>query len=381
MLLEKKNFSIKIKDQHPDLDKLNFIYSKKVLRPFCCKSMKLLLNKYKSFINQYDNWDQIKKISNNFELINQNGNMSITKINPLSRSFYKFIEIITDFELIPKDKDSINYSALAEGPGGFIEAFLHLRKKEFFWKNDYIQCMTLSSYSNDIPNWFKAKKTLNSSNINYCYGSDGTGDLYNVDNIIFFREKMGGNNSDLVSADGGFDYSKDFSKQEELSYRLIFSELTCAYGVNKKGGHFVIKIFDVFMLPTIQIIYLLANFYEEVIIVKPNTSRPANSEKYLVCKKFKGFNQCIYDNLLDCLKNWKLDTLFKITNLNVPRDFINYLSYYNLHIINNQIRNILKTIMFIKARIDCEELKYIKNIQILYATQWCIKYKIPYNSN
>ena len=50
---------------------------------------------------------------------------------------------------------------------------------------------------------------------------------------------------------------------------------------------FVLKVFDVFLQPTVELIYLLSCFYEHVYIVKPNTSRYANSEKYVVCKKFK----------------------------------------------------------------------------------------------
>ena len=36
----------------------------------------------------------------------------------------------------------------------------------------------------------------------------------------------------------------------------------------------------------IKLIYLLKCLYGEVIIDKPVTSRPANSEKYVICKDF-----------------------------------------------------------------------------------------------
>ena len=51
--------------------------------------------------------------------------------------------------------------------------------------------------------------------------------------------------------------------------------------------NFVLKIFDIFTLPTIQIIFILSSVYDNVYICKPNTSRIANSEKYLVCKNYK----------------------------------------------------------------------------------------------
>ena len=40
---------------------------------------------------------------------------------------------------------------------------------------------------------------------------------------------------------------------------------------------------------------MLYLFYDEVIIYKPLTSRVANSEKYIICKNFKG---CLYVNEL-----------------------------------------------------------------------------------
>ena len=49
----------------------------------------------------------------------------------------------------------------------------------------------------------------------------------------------------------------------------------------KKSGNFFIKFFDTFTEASLQMIYLIALLYEEVYFVKPNTSRYANSEKYI----------------------------------------------------------------------------------------------------
>ena len=57
--------------------------------------------------------------------------------------------------------------------------------------------------------------------------------------------------------------------------------------MQKQGGHFILKVFDIFHQSSVELIYLLSCFYERVYIIKPHTSRHANSEKYIVCKKFK----------------------------------------------------------------------------------------------
>lgn len=381
-----KKKSIKIQTNSTPPQRIKLITGNNQQSPYFCKNMYKLLTKYKSFIDEEQNhshWDYTKKISNDYELINQNGTNSITSVNPLSRSYYKFREIIVDFGLLTKNDNKIIYAALAEGPGGFIESFIHTRKKDFLGRNDYIQCITLKSSSSDIPNWNKARKILNFKNMRYCYGKDKTGNLYVKENILDFRSKMGGNKADLVSADGGFDFSNDFNTQEQLSCKLIFSEIITAYGVNKKGGHFVLKIFDSFMKSTLKLIYLTSLFYDNVYITKPLTSRPANSEKYLVCKGFKGFNEKVYNNLLHNLTLWhnhhENEILYDIEGISLPNSFLDLIYKFNSYLLKKQIKSILRTLVYIKLNIECEELSLIRKSQVKYAIQWCSKYGINLN--
>ena len=92
-----------------------------------------------------------------------------------------------------------------------------------------------------------------------------------------------GNKMDIITGDGGFDFSIDFNKQEQLAFRLILSQVAYAIGMQKYNGTFILKFFDTFMKPSMDILYILAAFYENIHIIKPQTSRYANSEKYVVC--------------------------------------------------------------------------------------------------
>uniref|UniRef100_A0A672N881 Cap-specific mRNA (nucleoside-2'-O-)-methyltransferase 1 n=1 Tax=Sinocyclocheilus grahami TaxID=75366 RepID=A0A672N881_SINGR len=58
-----------------------------------------------------------------------------------------------------------------------------------------------------------------------------------------------------------------------------------AYFVQR--GHFVCKTFDLFTPFSVGLIYLLYLCFERVSLFKPVTSRPANSERYVVCKSLK----------------------------------------------------------------------------------------------
>ena len=125
-----------------------------------------ILDKYKNMIDKIRNikiWDYCKKLGNNYELIHQcvkqkQTNHGISNYNPISRAFFKFWEIIVDFELL-NDNEPIHYGALAEGPGGFIEAFNIYRRKYFSKTNDNIDCITLKSAERDrdVPGWKNSK--------------------------------------------------------------------------------------------------------------------------------------------------------------------------------------------------------------------------------
>ena len=48
------------------------------------------------------------------------------------------------------------------------------------------------------------------------------------------------------------------------------------------GGHFVCKLFDVFTVYSVGLIYLMWHAFDQVSIFKPVTSRPANSERFVL---------------------------------------------------------------------------------------------------
>ena len=116
-------------------------------------------------------------------------------------------------------------------------------------------------------------------------GQVDTGDLYNLENIKYLHNNFK-NSMDFITGDGGVDYSEDFNNQEQLTINLITAQVICALIMQKIGGSFVLKMFDCFHGNTVNIIYVLGIFYEKVSISKPDTSRSANSEKYIICKKF-----------------------------------------------------------------------------------------------
>lgn len=348
-----------------------------------------LVSRYKGFIDNIEDskkWDYAKKISNEYELINQGGNRSVSSIYPISRSYFKLLELIHDFELIPSGNDACTYVAVAEGPGGFVECFIRYRKSTFTGRSDRIHCISLKSDSNEIPNWNKARELFQQHKVSVSYGADGTGDIYKPANIQHFQGEVGGGTADLVTADGGFDYSMDFNNQEQMSVKLIFSEIITALATNRVGGHFVLKIFDIYMELTAKMLYLLGNYYDRVTVTKPFTSRPANSEKYVVAKGFRGISPEELDMLYRTLHDWNVHDgrrlyAVDIAGIDISAKFLTELHLLNVHYAIQQMRNILKTIIFIEHDLTTNDIQYLKRCQTLYALDWCKKYKNPVNTS
>ena len=137
--------------------------------------------------------------------------------------------------------------------------------------------------------------------------------------------------------------------------------------------------------------YLLHCLYTEVHITKPYTSRPANSEKYLVCKGFKGIDQQLLKKLHIIVKCWETidennDYIYQIIDWqNIPDTFKQKVHEYNSIYYNQQTKNILKTLKLIdlfSKNINYEQSEFYKNIvnyQTHCAFLWCKKYKCKIN--
>lgn len=344
------------------------------------------LNNVKLQINGYkERWDVFKKYTNPYEFIHTiipNTKQSISKMKPLSRSFYKMIEICKTFSIINEmpSNNALTFH-LAEGPGGFIEALTFLRNN----LNDTYYGMTLQNEDVNIPGWKKSSKFLkNNPNVIIENGIDQTGNLFNKDNLLYCFQKYKGS-MNLITGDGGFDFSIDFNNQETLSCKLIFAQICFAIAMQKKGGTFILKVFDLFTSFSIDLVFLLSSLYKKVYIVKPYTSRYANSEKYLVCKDFICDDTSsiihkllpLFDYFINNKQQLSINRLF---NIDIPYLFTSKLEEYNAIFGQQQIENILTTLNLIE-NYKTDKVEVFKKHNITKSIKWCQKHNIPYNQN
>lgn len=350
------------------LNKFKGHYDKQSYIEMYSKNQLLLedLKRNKNKIDNQKNWDIAKKYANIYEFIFSFNNDGVANVVPISRSYFKLVEVLKDNNVLVNNLE-IKAACICEGPGGFIQAINNVYNDK---KIHPVDCITLLSNDKRVPNW----KLKNITNYKICYGYDNTGNIYNLQNIDFFVDTVGPHSCNLVTADGGFDFSKNFNAQEKDFLLLMLCEIYICLNIQQEGGTFIIKAFDLFDINTINMIALLRLFYDKITIQKPKTSRPANSEKYLICSNFTLQNK----HLLDHIKSKVYHRVFsidEIISLDLQMNTLIHIYEYNTQFVNSQIFYINKTLTLLHSN------HLVKNTNVEKCIEWCKKYDIPIKSN
>ena len=216
---------------------------------------------------------------------------SISIIKPLSRSYFKMIEMLSVlqfFERLPKQQPKVRTAHVAEGPGGFIQAVVDVcERNRRILENS--TAMTLKSTEQHVPGWRRAAAfLLHNREVRLHYGEDNTGNVYSVPNQdSFVRAVKPG--AHLFTADGGFDFSVNYDFQEQNVFRLLVCSSIIGLKSLVQDGCFVLKLFDIFSEHTKVLLGVLARCFKEWTLYKPALSRPCNSERYFLGR---GYIQC-----------------------------------------------------------------------------------------
>uniref|UniRef100_A0A0K0CXC9 Cap-specific mRNA (nucleoside-2'-O-)-methyltransferase 1 n=1 Tax=Angiostrongylus cantonensis TaxID=6313 RepID=A0A0K0CXC9_ANGCA len=205
------------------------------------------------------------------------------------------------------------FADVCAGPGGFSEYMLW--RKAFYNAKGF--GFTLRGKDD-----FKLGKFMASSAHYFepYYGKHGDGDVMNPDNINSLEEFiMKGTNDvgvDLMMADGGFSVEGSENIQEILSKRLYLCQLLVSLCIVRENGTFFCKLFDIFTPFSAGLVYLMHVAYNQVSLHKPHTSRPANSERYIICKGLrKNYSDAIRDYLKRLMSCFPFSSWYVIIEL------------------------------------------------------------------
>lgn len=135
------------------------------------------------------------------------------------------------------------------------------------------------------------------------------GDATKVSNLRMYEETLAGS-IHFYSHDAGIDVSEDFSAQEESNARIHLGCALAGLMTLRPGGLFVAKQYTFFNTFTWNLLLIYSGLFEKFYVCKPLTSRPYNSETYLVGVGYKGISAELKQTLLSRLENFSLSPFF-----------------------------------------------------------------------
>ncbi|KAE8286854.1 Cap-specific mRNA (nucleoside-2'-O-)-methyltransferase 1 [Larimichthys crocea] len=257
---------------------------------------------------------------------------------------------------LTKDREGelLYFADVCAGPGGFSEYILWKRR----WHAKGFGMTLKGPCDFKLEDFFAAPSEL----FEPYYGEggvDGDGDITRPENITAFRnfvlestEKRG---LHFLMADGGFSVEGQENIQEILSKQLLLCQFLTAISTLRTGGHFVCKTFDLFTPFSVGLVYLLYLSFERISLFKPVTSRPANSERYVVCRGLKPGSDAVREYMfrvnlkLNQLKNSERDVtdVVPLSIIKEDTDFYQFMVNSNESLCAVQIKALAKIHAFV----------------------------------
>jgi 23S rRNA U2552 (ribose-2'-O)-methylase RlmE/FtsJ len=362
---------------------VSFFEMKKGVWEHAASSEEDEIQQYRSKIEKYEKeqgegtWEYYKKIINPYEFVYTQKKYedfpeSLCLTKPLSRSYFKMIEIINISKFFTTCEHHFIRSAhVCEGPGGFMEGFIDA-SSHYKRTPKSMHAITLKPKQPNIPGWKRASYFLqkNKKIINIDYGEDGTGDILRYENQNHFIQSCSEKVS-LFTGDGGFDFSIDYKNQEESIFPLLIASTRIGFEVLREGGYFILKFFDLYNSATIELLYILSLHFKSWTLYKPATSRPCNPEQYFIGKEFRGANKDTIEYLRSICKDNK-----SISHIAIPStEFMREIEEMRTLIVKRQIEY-LKSVFNLIENNNTLIIKTIIKEHYKESYKWCKKFNI-----
>ena len=334
-----------------------------------------------SDIESHEEWELRKKITNPYEAIFSGSNdasfPSLAKVHALSRSYFKMIEMLQTVKFWDSVSKDIPFRSahICEGPGGFLQCIIE-KLKENKIPIDVMHAMTLRPTKSHIPGWRRSVQFLRKhSQIKLEYGADDTGNILLPENqSVFCKSAI---DSQIFTADGGFDFSVDYGNQEQMAFPLLLSSFTMGLGCLAKGGTMIIKLFDIYSQATQDLFLGTARLFSRFTIYKPATSRPCNSERYFIAIDYLGHRSAQSRIWIQHLKNaqskHKQSPLTRLVGEDWCPAIMRAVQEQIEKQEKQQIQCIEETLLF-----DIKFLEEKVAINLQMSKKWCEVFGVPY---
>lgn len=205
----------------------------------------------------------------------------------VSNAWLKFMEI---FKFIESSicKNGLNVFMNAELPGAAICALNHFMKNRninYTWTASSFMPVSGKAQLEDRygllecnpENWLIRSTETGSEEF--------TGDMTDSKQvkicIDLYKQKNNGR-CDLYTSDAGMDVSSNYAGQEEMNFKLHLGCAIVGLSCISLGGTLICKHYTFYQDSSKALLWYYQQFFETVTLMKPVTSRPYNSETYVV---------------------------------------------------------------------------------------------------
>mmetsp|Transcript_11659 Transcript_11659/g.17121 ORF Transcript_11659/g.17121 Transcript_11659/m.17121 type:complete len:439 (+) Transcript_11659:51-1367(+) len=242
-------------------------------------------------LSEYDMFLWSRKACNPFEVLGEGRARGLNKYF-VNRSAIKLANINACLDFIitrPKGCDSFHFVDLCAAPGGWSEYLVQSCMNMGY--SSIRGCgMSLKGMNEHGKGtrWNLEEEESCAFEYKIIWGADGTGDIYNWENVVHLRHELGEMPIDAVVCDGGMEGQRDQENQEQVAQKLVICEVAAALSILSNGGIMVLKAFGFQTSLIRNMVQDLATLFEDFVITKPISSRPASAERYLVMIGFKG---------------------------------------------------------------------------------------------
>ena len=152
-------------------------------------------------------------------------------------------------------------------------------------------------------------------------GTTHNGDVTCADTLCKIRDQIYlrfPDGVDMYTSDAGMDVSDNFDQQEETTALLNFGQVVSGLMCLRRGGVCLIKQFTFFTPWSLSLLEWVSGLFDSVVLVKPTTSRPANSEIYWIGNGFHGITKEVETALLQRMRECKTSPMPSMALLSLP---------------------------------------------------------------
>lgn len=208
----------------------------------------------------------------------------------MSNAALKAMELFHNFDIFHTTSPSLVYFDNAAFPGSFILAADYLIKTRYSHIVDF--CWYANSLMPDqvhphalgddygLYERYPERWMMNPSKGN-------NGDVTRLENQQDIESRLA-KQVDVYTSDLGTGHGATYDRQEEQHVFPHVGQILTGLIVLSPGGRMIVKQFTFFQHYTQALIGVVASLFRQVFIVKPATSKPDNSESYLVCLDLMG---------------------------------------------------------------------------------------------